>query len=80
MDPNVKRVINKMCVRAECGLAKYGCDTTRTDLTLVKWLEHFQEELLDAAVYSERLIQERTQEKDPCNDDGASTAASTVKR
>lgn len=30
----------------------------RTDLDIVGWLTHLQEELMDAAVYVERLIQD----------------------
>jgi hypothetical protein len=42
--------------RAAIGLLKYGCDTTRTDLTRLEWLRHAQHEALDLAVYLERLI------------------------
>lgn len=55
-DPNVLRVINKMRLRSEAGLKKYGVDTTRKDLSVSEWLIHLQEELMDAAVYVERLI------------------------
>jgi hypothetical protein len=37
------------------GHAKYGVTTERTDISLAGWLQHLQEELLDAAVYVERL-------------------------
>lgn len=57
-DPNVLAVTNKMIERMETGKAKYGVDTTRTDLGLMEWLVHLQEELMDAAVYVERLKQE----------------------
>ena len=30
----------------------------RTDLNIVEWLTHLQEELMDASVYVERLIQD----------------------
>ena len=57
-DPNVLAVTNKMIERMETGKEKYGVDTTRTDIDLLGWLTHLQEELMDAAVYVERLKQE----------------------
>jgi hypothetical protein len=54
-DRNVLEVSDKLIERANRGLCKYGVDTTRTDLTLMNWLQHLQEELLDAAVYCEAL-------------------------
>ena len=45
-------------MRAEVGKAKYGVTMERTDLNIVEWLTHLQEELMDAAVYVERLIQD----------------------
>lgn len=44
--------------RMQSGLAKYGTTTERTDIDLFGWLQHLQEELLDAAVYVERIKQE----------------------
>ncbi len=55
-DPNVLQVSDKLIERANRGLCKYGVDTTRTDLDILEWLRHLQEELLDAAVYVEALI------------------------
>ena len=55
-DPNVEAVIARLQKRAERGLEKYGTDTTRDDLSHVDWLRHLQDELLDGAVYCERLI------------------------
>ena len=58
MDPNVEAVIAKHRSREKQGLQKYGVDTTRADLSATEWLSHLQEELMDAAVYAERLLQE----------------------
>ena len=44
--------------RAEIGMAKYGVSVARTDLNLADWLQHLQEELMDAAVYIERIREE----------------------
>ena len=57
-DPNVECLIAKHRERAAKGLVKYGVDTTRTDLTAEQWLQHLQEELMDGAVYCERVLVE----------------------
>mgnify|MGYP004456075759 FL=1 len=46
--------------RAEVGKAKYGVTMEREDLTHDEWLEHLQNELMDAVVYLQRL---RTREQ-----------------
>lgn len=58
LDANVEAVITKHRHRAEKGLAKYGVTTERADATTHDWLNHLQEELMDAAVYVERLKHE----------------------
>lgn len=57
-DSNVVKVSDLLISRANRGLIKYGVTTERTDLSVAQWLQHLQEELLDAAVYIERLKQE----------------------
>ena len=57
-DSNVVKVTDLLISRANRGLIKYGVTTERTDLNVLEWLQHLQEELLDAAVYIERLKQE----------------------
>lgn len=49
------RVINKIQQRASVGLSKYGVGVDREDINLEGWLNHLQEELMDAAIYVERL-------------------------
>lgn len=51
-------VREKIKIRAEVGLNKYGVTMERTDLNTLDWLRHTQEEMMDAAVYLERLIQD----------------------
>ena len=58
IDPNVEAVRSKLKQRAEVGLRKYGTDTTRQDLTHLQWLKHAQEEVMDLAVYLERIIKD----------------------
>jgi hypothetical protein len=50
-------VITKIRERAELGRKKYGTTMERTDLTTLNWLKLHQEELMDAAIYCEKLIQ-----------------------
>jgi len=54
-DKNVISVIRKYYTRANHGLQKYGVTTERNDLTLFDWLNHLQDELMDATIYVERL-------------------------
>ena len=57
-DKNVEAVRAKLLERSQVGLAKYGVTTERTDTDLVGWLNHLQEELMDAAVYVQRSMVE----------------------
>lgn len=58
IDKNVEAVRQSLYDRMQRGYAKYGVTTERTDIDLMGWLQHLQEELLDAAVYVERLKDE----------------------
>ena len=51
-----EKVIEKIMGRAKVGETKYGTTMERKDLSIVEWMVHLQEELMDAAVYLERLI------------------------
>lgn len=55
-DPIVQSVLNRIKDRADRGMHTYGVPMTRTDLSTIDWLRHLQEELLDAALYVERII------------------------
>jgi hypothetical protein len=57
-------VINKIRSRAEVGEKKYGVTMERNDLSVLQWMIHFQEELMDATVYLEKLIQENEHTRD----------------
>ena len=50
------KVCEKIQERSEVGKSKYGVTMERTDLSTIEWLTHLQEELMDAAVYVERLL------------------------
>lgn len=56
IDSNVESVINKYNKRAMKGFNKYGVTTERSDIDLMGWLLHLQEELMDATIYIERTL------------------------
>ena len=57
-DPVVQSVVNKFVDRSNVGYVKYG-KTLRDDQSDVfTWLNHLQEELLDASLYLQRLKEE----------------------
>jgi hypothetical protein len=58
--------------RQRRGIAKYGKTVWENPLQFVQWLEHFYEELLDAAVYAKRIIHEHENQKQNQDDAGAS--------
>ena len=55
-DSIIKKVVEKIISRSEVGIKKYGTTLDRNDLTIKEWLQHLQEELMDAAGYIEKLI------------------------
>jgi len=57
-DPIVTSVVNKYHDRSKVGVAKYGKTLHDNGLTLDEWLNHLQEELMDATLYIEKLRQE----------------------
>ncbi len=59
-DSCVKTVIEKFISRAEMGRQKYGTDLDRTDLKVIDWINHAQEEHMDAILYLEKLKKELT--------------------
>ncbi len=59
-DTIVMEVLAKFVGRSKVGLDKYGTTLDREDIDLVGWLNHLQEELMDATLYVERLKKELT--------------------
>lgn len=49
-------LIEKVRRRAKIGKKKYGVTVERTDLSLLNWMQHAQEEALDFAIYLERAM------------------------
>jgi hypothetical protein len=54
-DPIVLAVMNKFYERSQTGITKYGTTLDRDDLSHIEWLNHAQDELMDATLYLERL-------------------------
>jgi hypothetical protein len=55
VDTVVESVINQFKQRSEVGFKKYGTNLDREDLNALEWLQHLQEELMDACLYVEKL-------------------------
>ena len=56
------QVIADIQQRQQRGLAKYGTTVAANPLPLREWLQHQYEELLDAAIYCKRAMQEMDNE------------------
>ena len=56
MDANVESVVASLRRRSRDGYVKYGCTTERNDLSVLQWMRHLQEELMDATIYIEAWI------------------------
>ena len=51
----VESVIDQFKDRSSVGIKKYGVTLDRDDLTMLEWLIHLQQELMDATLYIEKL-------------------------
>jgi hypothetical protein len=51
-----EKVIAEIRWRAKKGEAKYGTTMDRDDLSFVEWVQHLKEELMDAVVYAQKII------------------------
>ena len=60
MDSIVSSIVSKFIKLSEDGKMKYGTDLDRTDLTLLDWINHAQEEHMDAILYLEKIKKELT--------------------
>ena len=59
-DQIIKQVINKIQSRSDVGYKKYGVTLADDDQPLDTWLQHLQEELMDAVNYIQKLKMEST--------------------
>ncbi len=51
-----EKVIAEIRWRAKKGEAKYGTTMDRDDLSVAEWVQHLKEELMDAVVYAQKII------------------------
>ena len=58
LDSVVTSVLESFKQRAATGQKKYGTNLDRTDLKTLDWIQHMQEELMDATLYLEKLKRE----------------------
>jgi hypothetical protein len=65
-DKIIERVINKIKSRSDVGFKKYGVTLADDDQTLDKWLQHLQEELMDAVNYLEKARSVLREEIEEC--------------
>lgn len=56
-DPIVESVVAKYKERSSVGIHKYGTTLHDNNLSLDEWLNHLQQELMDATLYIEKLRQ-----------------------
>lgn len=54
-DTVVQAIVEKFLQRSRVGQEKYGVTLDRTDLGVLDWIQHAQEELMDGILYLERL-------------------------
>jgi len=53
-DPVVHRVVQKFVSRSDIGFAKYGVTLEQDPSEMFQWLNHLQEELMDAVLYLQK--------------------------
>jgi hypothetical protein len=56
-DPIVQSVIGAFLMRSQKGIQKYGKTLNRDDLSFHDWIQHAQEEHMDAILYLEKVKQ-----------------------
>jgi hypothetical protein len=56
-DKIVESVLDKYNERSKVGIDKYGKTLEQNKLSTLEWLNHLQEELMDATLYIEKLKQ-----------------------
>ena len=61
-DPVVERVVDKFVSRSDVGFAKYGVTLDNDKSNLFAWVNHLQEELMDAVLYLQKLKETTTEE------------------
>ncbi|BAQ65555.1 hypothetical protein [Geminocystis sp. NIES-3709] len=61
-DNIVESVKNKYDQRSQLGITKYGTTVDNNNLSFTEWVNHLQEELMDATLYLQKLKTENQSE------------------
>ncbi len=61
-DPVVERVVDKFVDRSDVGYAKYKVTLEDDKSNIFQWINHLQEELMDAVLYLQKLKETTTEE------------------
>jgi hypothetical protein len=80
LDSVVTSIINKFKSRAEFGQKKYGTNLDRTDLSVLDWIQHAQEEHMDAILYLEKLKKELQNKSENKKEESSSPVTSSNKK
>tara|TARA_R110002153_G_scaffold174394_1_gene327583 strand:- start:1169 stop:1450 length:282 start_codon:yes stop_codon:yes gene_type:complete len=62
-DPVVNRVVDKFVSRSDVGFQKYGITLEDDKSKMFEWLNHLQEELMDAVLYLQKAKETYTDEE-----------------
>jgi|TARA_R110000751_G_scaffold124471_1_gene225677 hypothetical protein len=57
-DPVVERVVDKFVERSDVGFEKYGVTLENDPSDMFAWLNHLQEEMMDAVLYLQKAKQQ----------------------
>jgi hypothetical protein len=58
VDSVVYSIVSQFISRSKIGKEKYGVTLDREDLSILDWIQHAQEEHMDAILYLEKLKKE----------------------
>ena len=61
-DPIVERVVDKFIDRSDVGFKKYKVTLEDDHSDMFAWINHLQEELMDATLYLQKLKESATEE------------------
>jgi hypothetical protein len=61
-DPVVERVVDKFVERSDVGYEKYKITLDKDPSDMFIWMNHLQEELMDAVLYLQKLKENTTEE------------------
>jgi hypothetical protein len=64
VDSVVFSIVSQFVDRARFGKEKYGVTLDREDLSILDWIQHAQEEHMDAILYLEKLKKEYCKKND----------------